>query len=512
MKGEFFFALCINILKLFNKATIQNRFMLFLLILFLLFPLFNMSAESIFVDQKAQSNGNGTKEKPFKKIQDALDVAMPGVTILVAKGVYSENLVVSQSGIKGKWIELKAQEKCEVVLDGSKLKVKGSLDMVYINNISYFSMRNIEIRNLKATKYEKVVSGISINGLSHHIKLSNLNIHHIEAKTAKKKKGDAHAIIVRGNSEFPIHQLSIKNCLIHQCKLGSSEALVLNGNVKDFIVAKNHIKDVDNIAIDFIGYEMTCENPLLDYTRDGVCVDNKIERVSSKNNPVYRGEKSAGGIYVDGGANIIIERNIVEDCNIGIEIASEHKGKKASDIIIRNNIIKRSYQSGILMGGFNKNKGEVHRVRILNNTLIENDLSNWNMGELGFQYYVIDCIVENNLFIKGERNKEPVYISLTSAKKIPKNLTLNHNAYFSIKNSGYWQFPKRIKKFNDWIALNNEIKSINLSEYCSNVKAALASDVLINSGVNRSENGEYDYNGLKRLIGEGIDIGAVERN
>ncbi len=470
-----------------------------------------VQADHIFVDQKNQKRGNGTKENPFKKIQNALDMATPGVTILVTAGVYEESLVVHNSGLKGKWITLKAHKNNEVVLDGSKIKVNGSLDMIYMDNVNYFAISDIEIRNLKATEYKKVVSALSVNGSSHHIEISNLNIHHIEAMIAKKKKGDAHAIVVRGDSEFPIHQLSIKNCKIHHCKLGSSEALVLNGNVKDFVVANNVIHDIDNIAIDFIGYEETCDNQFLDYARDGLCVANTVKNISSKNNPAYHGEKSAGGIYVDGGANIIIERNRVEDCDIGIEIASEHKGKVASDIIIRNNVIKRSYQSGILLGGFNKNKGEVRGVYILNNTFSENDLSNWGMGELGFQHYVNDCTVENNLFIKGNDNSDSVYISLTSPKSVPKNLKLNNNAYYSLEAKGVWQFPKRIKAFSAWVAISREKKSINLSDTCHSIKEAFESKALINSGVNRVEVGELDNNGSKRQQGKGVDIGAVER-
>ena len=44
-----------------------------------------------------------------------------------------------------------------------------------------------------------------------------------------------------GDQEVPIYHLDITNCDLFQNSLGLSEALVLNGNVKKFTIAKNKI-------------------------------------------------------------------------------------------------------------------------------------------------------------------------------------------------------------------------------------------------------------------------------
>ncbi len=44
----------------------------------------------IYVDANAGRDGNGTKEMPFRHINDAAQVAQPGDEVLVAPGVYRE--------------------------------------------------------------------------------------------------------------------------------------------------------------------------------------------------------------------------------------------------------------------------------------------------------------------------------------------------------------------------------------------------------------------------------------
>ncbi len=44
----------------------------------------------IYVDANAGRDGNGTKEMPYKHINDAAQIAMPGDEVLVAPGIYRE--------------------------------------------------------------------------------------------------------------------------------------------------------------------------------------------------------------------------------------------------------------------------------------------------------------------------------------------------------------------------------------------------------------------------------------
>lgn len=62
-------------------------------------------------------SGDGSEARPFGTIQQAVDVAGPGDTVLVAPGTYRESVVVKTSGTPDAWLLIKAQPGA--TLDGS---------------------------------------------------------------------------------------------------------------------------------------------------------------------------------------------------------------------------------------------------------------------------------------------------------------------------------------------------------------------------------------------------------
>lgn len=61
------------------------------------------------VNDDATPGGNGSAAAPFRTIQEAVNVAGAGTQILVADGVYRENVQFPASGTPGKWIQVKAE-------------------------------------------------------------------------------------------------------------------------------------------------------------------------------------------------------------------------------------------------------------------------------------------------------------------------------------------------------------------------------------------------------------------
>ena len=45
---------------------------------------------TLYVDANAKHDGNGTRELPYKRINEAAAVAMPGDEVIVAPGIYRE--------------------------------------------------------------------------------------------------------------------------------------------------------------------------------------------------------------------------------------------------------------------------------------------------------------------------------------------------------------------------------------------------------------------------------------
>lgn len=142
-------------------------------------------------------------------------------------------------------------------------------------------------------------------------------------------------------------------------KLGLSEAIAVNGNVDTFEVTNNKVHD-NNI---------------------GIVRNNIGHHNSSINNPSYN-EYSADGIYVDGGKDIIIEQNQSYENDLGIEVASEHAGKGASQITVRGNTISNNIMSGIAIGGYDSQQGYAENNTITNNTIYKNDTIDQESGQI----------------------------------------------------------------------------------------------------------------------------------
>ena len=126
-----------------------------------------------------------------------------------------------------------------------------------------------------------------------------------------------HGICVYARNDLqPVQDITIEGCEVYDCECGSSESVVLNGNIDGFVIKDNTIHDNNNIGIDMIGFEGTAMHPdeeggrnayEADMVRNGICAGNVIYNISAEGNPAYfeDGEYDlcAGGIYVDGGQN-----------------------------------------------------------------------------------------------------------------------------------------------------------------------------------------------------------------
>jgi hypothetical protein len=77
------------------------------------------------VDAKAPPGGDGSPARPFNTIQDGVNHATPGTQVLVADGIYREQVTFPASGAAGKWIQVKA-ESSAAILDGSQ-KLGGNI-------------------------------------------------------------------------------------------------------------------------------------------------------------------------------------------------------------------------------------------------------------------------------------------------------------------------------------------------------------------------------------------------
>ena len=73
-----------------------------------------------YVNAAAKAGGNGSKENPFNKIQQAADIAVAGDEVIVAPGVYREWVNPVNGGTEDKRIVYKSEEPLGAHITGAE--------------------------------------------------------------------------------------------------------------------------------------------------------------------------------------------------------------------------------------------------------------------------------------------------------------------------------------------------------------------------------------------------------
>jgi cysteine-rich repeat protein len=450
----------------------------------------------------------------YPTIQAAVNAAAPGDTVEVSSGTYNEYVSFPNSGMPGSPITLAAKAGHNPVIDGTGLVTTDLEGLVYIEDRSYITVSGMEIANLSASHPSHFPAGIWIRGQSHHIQIVGNVVHDIENSGCASC--GAHGIAAYGTSASgSLHDLLIDGNEVRDLVLGWSESMVVNGNVEDFVISNNVVHDNNNIGIVAIGFEGECIgcSDALDRARDGLITGNHVYNIDSLGNPSYGTDRAADGIYVDGGTRIVIEKNVVHDSNIGIEIASEHGGKDTSEVIVRSNFVYRSHSIGIGMGGYDQMRGSTVDCVVAHNTLYDNDTDHSGGGEILLQFDVRDNVIENNIVYANSQNQFIANeFSQTSGN------TIDHNIYFSAGGAAASQWVwtgDYYEGFAAWQAgTGNDANSLFVdpllvSPATGDLHLSGASPA-VGAAVALADAGTEDIDGGPRVSGAAADIGADE--
>ncbi len=468
------------------------------------------ASPTYWVSTDGDDAASGDEGSPWATLQHAADVAPPGATVFVRGGSYAQRVALHVSGEPGRPITFAAAPGESVVLDGSSLEVPaGQAPMIEIDSQRYLAIEGFEVTGFASSESGHVPMGILVTGSADHIQLAGNTIHDMGTTFEGTNGGDAHGIGVFGTSaDRPIADIEIVENELFNLTLGSSEALVVNGNVSGFTIEGNRVHDTNNIGIDVIGFEGTAPDPTVDQARDGIVRGNEVWNIDSYGNPAYGRDRSADGVYVDGGRDVLIEGNVIHDVNIGIELASEHGGRSTRNITARNNVVYDSTSIGIAIGGYDRRRGSTEDCVIVNNTVVHTQ-----GPELLVQFDTSRNLIANNVIVAG-----PEHIFVENDYEENVDNVVDGNLYFSEDGSptGTWQWKgTQYGSFSEWQRRSgNDRHSAFADPGFADAEAHDYSidegSPAVDAGLLTAVSGSTDIAGSQRAQGASIDVGAFE--
>ena len=477
-----------------------------------------------YVSTTGDDSNPGTRTAPWRTVQHAADIVRAGSTVNVRGGVYEELVNIKASGnATDGFITFRSHPGETAVLDASHITPAGRSGVLTIQNKSFIRIEGFEIRNFRTAEHRLTPLGISVMGSGSHIELLKNNVHHIEqtfaGRDAPGHGANGFGIAVYGtDAKTPISELVIDGNEVHHLKTGSSESLVVNGNVTNFRITHNVVHDNNNIGIDVIGFERTAPDPAVDQARDGVVSGNLVYNITSRGNPAYRNDESSDGIYVDGGTRILIEQNVIHNVDFGIELASEHQNRATSYVIARNNLVYDCHTAGVSVGGYAPERGSTEHCTVVNNTLYDNDTSGTGSGEFQMQFNMTDNVFENNVVNAGPRCLMTVNKSQSEGNQPP--VTIDHNLYYCAsgsKASTWEESSARVTGFDKYVqSTGNDRHSRFLDPRfvdagTNDFHLRSDSPAIAAGSTDGVSVGELDLEGLPRVKSGNIDIGCYQR-
>jgi len=468
-----------------------------------------------YVSTAGKDTNPGTFAEPWRHIQHAANSAIAGDTVYVLGGTYHESVNLPHSGSASAGsIVFQSYPGQLAKVDGTGVACCGDSIQGLFNimgNKSYLILDGFEIQNYTSNNVNNEPAGIYVSGSGEYIQILN-NIVHGITETAGKN-GNAHGIGFYGTSATPLSNIILSGNSAFGMVTGNSETIIFDGNINGFTATGNEVHDNNNIGIDATGYYGTGPSGH-DQARNGTISGNTVYNITSVKNPAYSGY-GADGIYCDGCTDILIDRNLVYDCDLNIEAASENHGRDTSYVTINNNIAYGGNLAGISIGGYDSTVGGSDHIKVVNNTLYNNNKTDGG-GDFQIQYHATANVFENNIVYAGTQG----VVLNGGYDSTAAPVTADYNLYYTAAMPTWTYRGTNYSTFASYRNASGLDKHSHFekpglisvtSPYNFDLTAASPARGAGSYALGTADYGLLDFAGNPRTIGTTVSIGAYEK-
>ncbi len=271
--------------------------------------------KTIFVHPKGNDKSENTLSTPFATIQQAVNVAQPGDTILLMQGEYLQDVSTIRDGLQNKPIRITG-------MPGAIVKGGGKTSIFDIQH-SYIELNNFSIDGLfsssnQATAFRKkliYIKGIENKGIT-GIKLLYMNIKNARDECIRIKYQAV-------KNEVAYSHISYCGIQDYQFDDGkenhNGEAIYIGTAPEQIAEGKNPTNEIDQSNQNWIHHNII-------ESHGSECIDvkegssfNIIEHNSCK----YTKDLNVGGISIRGNNNTVRYNHVVSNLGAGIRLGGD---------------------------------------------------------------------------------------------------------------------------------------------------------------------------------------------
>ncbi len=333
-------------------------------------------------------SNNGTSEvTAWKTITKAANTLTAGQTVYIKASTYIEQVSPANSGTDDNPITYTANPGDTVIIDGQNVAGGDWEGLINISNKQYLNFYGLTVKNARWCGFQLRTNVAYVN-------IKNCIIDNTVSSGVYSYgyQTSNHHIVVDGNTLTYVNQGT--KSVYSGGEYAAQEGISMS-STHDFIISNNDLSHFNKEGIDAKGGSYNGKI-LNNYVHDAP--DKTPERLANGED-LYPGVM---GIYIDGGSNIEIAHNRIENMVGGIDIAHEGGGD-ISDIHVHHNVANGGPAKGPntnpVMDHFialieYSNSGYKSNITIENNTFVGSTFYTTNADPS----HIINLIMNDNLF------------------------------------------------------------------------------------------------------------------